>query len=52
MKDLRAVGEERGAPLSEIQAADIELRQRGDEAGRRLALVPREALDVADEIFI
>ncbi|HEX7086141.1 MAG TPA: hypothetical protein VF198_07240 [Vicinamibacterales bacterium] len=52
MKYARAVGEERRAAFAQIEPAGVELRQRGDEGGRRLPLALCEARHDGEQLLI
>lgn len=47
VQGLSAVGEERGIPVRQVQAASVQLGQVGDEQGRGPALAARQPLDPA-----
>jgi hypothetical protein len=52
MKDLRAVREHRRAPLSEVEPARIELRQRGDQMRSRVPLTFGQTRHFSNQLAI
>jgi hypothetical protein len=52
MQDLGAVREHGGAPLPEVEATRIELRQRGDQTRSRLAFAAGETFHFSDQLVV
>ena len=52
MEHLRAVGEQRGAPLAKIETTGIELGKRRDQRGGGLRLASGEALHLANQLAV
>ena len=52
MQHPRAVGEERRAALTQIQAALVELREQCNQADRRVALACGRDLDLRKELEV
>ena len=52
MQHLRAIGEQRRAPLTQIELAGIELRERCDELRSRVSFLPRQMLHLPKQILI
>ena len=52
VQELRAVGEERRAPLAEIQPALVHLRQQRDEPDRRVPLAAGGDLDLREKLMV
>jgi hypothetical protein len=52
MEDVRAVGEERGTALTEVETAGVQFSERRDQIGRGHALVFGKSLDLSDEFVV
>jgi len=52
MQDLGAVREHRGAPLPEVEATRIELRQRGDQMRGCVAFTSGQTVHLSNQIAV